>query len=318
MYDVIIIGAGPAGITSAVYAARKMMNGLIISKDIGGQSSIAWNVENYEGYQFITASELVKKFDDHVKEFDIELRQGEQVTSIQRTNNYFIVSTADQRFETLSVIIATGRKPKTLDVAGEREYIGRGVSYCATCDAPFFSEKTVAVVGGGNAALHAIIQLISLAKKIFVINIADELTGDSTLIRKVEKSDKVSILNNTEIKSISGNSTVKNIIVRSENLEEKTFSVDGVLIEIGSEPELIAIKDTDYSLDLNEYNEIRVNNHAETSIPGLFAAGDVTNIPEKQIIIASGQGCMAGLSAYKYVKKKETDKKEKITTNQSA
>jgi len=169
MYDVIIIGAGPAGITSAVYAARKMMNGLIISKEIGGQSSLDWHVENYEGYQFISASELVKKFDDHVKEFDIELRQGEQVTSIQRTNNYFIVSTADQRFETLSVIIATGRKPKTLDVAGEREYTGRGVSYCATCDAPFFSDKTVAVVGGGNAALHAIIQLISLAKKIFVI-----------------------------------------------------------------------------------------------------------------------------------------------------
>lgn len=299
MYDIIIIGAGPAGITASIYSARKKMKTLVITKNIGGQASLSGNIENYTGYQFITGPELATKFEEHMKNFDIILKK-EEVISVVKSNNVFFVKSKNHLYKSLSVIISTGRIPKKLNIPGERKFKNRGVTYCATCDAPLFSDKKVAIIGGGNSALDAALQLINIAKCVYIINISKELTGDHLMREKVLKSRKIKVLNNSEIKEIFGEDFVKGIKVCT-NKTEKIIEVEGVFIEIGSLPALIDVKP---KLKLNKYNEIVVNEKCETNIPGLFAAGDVTNVPEKQIIVAAGHGCIAALSAFKYIQKR--------------
>lgn len=301
MYDLIIIGAGPAGITAAVYAARKKLNTLVITKNIGGQAALSGEVGNYTGYQFISGPELSKKFEEHLKSFNIDLQEGVETLSIEKTDN-FKIKTEKKEFESKTVIIATGRTPRMLNIPGEREFKNKGITYCATCDAPLFAGKDVAVIGGGNSALDAAIQLIKIAKKVYLININNSFQGDEIRLEKVRNSDKVEILNNTKTKEIIGNSFVKKIKVVKDS-EEKILDVEGVFIEIGSTPSLMPVKASDGELELNQYKEIVVNKHCETNIPGLFAAGDVTNIPEKQIIVAAGHGCIASLSAFEYLSK---------------
>ncbi len=189
-----------------------------------------------------------------------------------------------------------------LNIPGEKKFKNKGITYCATCDAPLFAGKDVAVIGGGNSALDAAIQLINIAKKVYLININDSFQGDEIRLEKVRNSDKVEILNSTETKEIIGHEFVKKIKVVKDS-EEKILDVEGVFIEIGSTPSLIPVKAPDSELELNQYKEIVVNEHCETNIPGLFAAGDVTNIPEKQIIVAAGHGCIASLSAFGYLSK---------------
>ncbi|MEM4268267.1 MAG: FAD-dependent oxidoreductase [Candidatus Woesearchaeota archaeon] len=301
MYDIIIIGAGPAGITAAVYAARKKLKTLVLTKDIGGQAALSWDVENYTGYQFITGPELVKKFEDHLKSFAVETREGVFINSIEKNDDAFIVRSADEVFMSRTVIIATGRKPKMLNVPGEKKYINKGVTYCATCDAPIFEGKPVVVVGGGNSALDATIQLMRIASKIYLVNIAEELTGDAVMIEKINSSEKVKVMNNTEVVEILGGDFVERVTVKARN-EKRTIQAEGVFIEIGSGPALVNIKGA--NIALTEKKEIIVNDRCETNIAGLFAAGDVTTVPEKQIIIAAGQGCIALLSAFRYLARK--------------
>ncbi len=299
MYDLIIIGAGPAGITAAVYAARKKMKTLVITKNIGGYASLSSAVENYIGYQFISGLELVKKFEEHLKSFDVEIKENTEVLCVRKLNNHFKVETDKGEYECLTAIVATGRKPKLLGVPGEVKFRNRGVTYCATCDAPLFAGRDVAVIGGGNSAMDAAIQLMSIANKIYLININDDLSGDEVLIEKIKKSDKVEILNNAKTKEILGDKFVNKIKIQVNKSVERTLDVQGVFIEIGSMP----VKGPGCGVNTNEKDEIIVNQRCETDIPGLFAAGDVTDVPEKQIIVAAGQGAIASLSAFKYISK---------------
>ena len=297
----IVVGAGPAGIAASVYASRKNLKTLTLTKDIGGQASISLNVKNYSGYQFISANELVKKFEEHQKSFDLEVKSGVQVDFIEKISTEFKVSLGNDSFFTKTVVIATGREPKKLDVVGESEFLGRGVTYCATCDAPFFKDKIVGVVGGGSAALYAVIQLLSIAKKIFLINNSDKFSGDIELVKKVKNSEKVSIIYNSYIEEIDGDMVLKYIKIKNKNSKEKVLAIDGLFIEIGSEPVIPDVDSARKNLKTNFKHEIIVNENCETSISGLFAAGDVTNVPEKQVLIAAGQGCIASLSAFRFI-----------------
>jgi alkyl hydroperoxide reductase subunit F len=299
----IIIGAGPAGIAASVYASRKHLKTLTLTMNIGGQAAISLNVKDYEGYQFISADELIKKFEDHQKSFDLEVKSGVRVDLIEKVSDGFKVSLGSESFFARSVIIATGRKPKKLDVPGESEFLGRGITYCATCDAPFFKDKVVGVVGGGSAALYAGIQLLSIAKKIFLINSQDKFRGDHKLVKKLKSSKKVIIIDKSDVKEITGNMFVKNIKIKNKNGKVEILAIDGLFIEIGSKPVIPDVKSSSKNLKTNLKHEIAVNERCETNISGLFAAGDVTNVSEKQVLIAAGQGCIAGLSAFRFINK---------------
>ncbi|MCJ7646505.1 FAD-dependent oxidoreductase [bacterium] len=296
MFDLIIIGAGPAGIAASVYAARKKTNLLVISKDIGGQAAWSGDIENYIGYQFITGSELVGKFEEHMREYGIELKEKEEVLQLRRRDEGVWVKTDRGAYEAKTAVIASGKRSRELGVPGEVEFKNRGVTYCATCDGPLFSEKDVAVIGGGNSALDAALQLIQIARHIYLINITSALGGDAIMREKVSESKKVSILNSTQVTAVLGDRMVSGIKIRRQEKEE-TLPIQGVFVEIGLIPNSEFAKE----LEKNELGEFKVNCRSETNIPGIFAAGDVTEVPEKQIIIAAGEGAKAALSAFRYL-----------------
>ncbi|MEM1574496.1 MAG: FAD-dependent oxidoreductase [Nitrososphaerota archaeon] len=298
LYDLIIIGGGPAGITAAIYAARNKINFMLVTVNIGGQVVLSSQIENYTGFQYITGEELKKKFQEHLDKYKFDLKM-EEVKKIERENNLFKVITDSGTYLSKTVIIATGRRPKELKIPGEAKFKNRGVTYCAICDAPLFEDLDVAVIGGGNSGLEAVLQLIKIAKSINLIEINPELKAEKILIEKALASNKVKIWTSTKIKEIIGDKTVKYIKIE-RNGKEILLPVQGVFIEIGSVPNSEIV---DF-VDKNIFGEIIVNCKCETNIPGLFAAGDVTNVPEKQIIIAAGEGCKAALSAIKYLRMK--------------
>lgn len=299
MYDTIIIGAGPAGITAAVYTARKKMKTLVISRNIGGQAALTADIENYTGFQFITGPELAKKFEEHIKKFGVQIKENEEVLSIEKKKGVFTVRTGKAAYRSMTIIVAAGSKPRMLNVPGEKEYKNKGVTYCATCDAPLFHGKDVAVIGGGNSALEAAVQLGSIARKVYLISITKSLTGDRVLAERIQKQGKAVIINNSSVTGIYGDNFVREIKVKMPKGEKK-INVEGVFVEIGWTPVAMDIKDGKNRVKLNKWKEIQVNEKAETSIPGLFAAGDISSIPYKQIIAAAGQGCIASLSAFRY------------------
>lgn len=299
MYDLIIVGAGPAGITAGVYAARKQMRTLIISIDVGGQAAWSGDVENYTGYQFITGPELATKFEEHVRRYGIELREGEQVTGLRKENAAVLVESERDTYSAKAVIVASGKRSRELGVPGEKEFKNRGLTYCATCDGPLFKGKNVAVIGGGNSALDAALQLMNIADHVSLVNINSELNGDVVMGEKVKHSGKVTVLNNTRITRVLGKSMVEAIDVVRNGREEK-IPVEGVFVEIG----LIPNSEFAGILEKNEKGEIRVDGYNRTNIPGIFAAGDVTDVPEKQIIIAAGEGSKAMLGAFRYISQK--------------
>ena len=296
IYDLVIIGAGPAGITAAVYAARKKMNILVLTKDIGGQASLSGDIQNYTGYQFISGPELAIKFEEHMRKFNFEIKENEEVKKLISKKGTFLVKTDKDNYRAKTVIVASGKRSRELGVTGEREFRNKGLTYCATCDGPLFAGRDVAVIGGGNSALDAALQLTKIANKIYVINITDNLTGDGIMQEKIRADNKVSIFNNSRVKEILGDSFVQAIKIE-EDKEEKVLDVQGIFVEIG----LIPNSEFASDLEKNERKEIVVNQRNETNVPGIFAAGDVTNVPEKQIIIAAGEGAKAVLSAFRYL-----------------
>lgn len=298
MYDLIIIGAGPAGITAAVYAARKRMNILVVAKDIGGQAAWSGDIENYTGYQFITGPELAAKFEEHMRKYNITLKENEEAQEAKKINGKVWVKTNKGVYEARVLIIASGKRSKELNVPGEKEFKNKGLTYCATCDGPLFAGKDVAVVGGGNSALDAALQLMNIAKRVYIINIASSLGGDAVMQEKINTSKIVGVFNNAQVLAISGDKFVRSISIKRENKQE-ALSVQGVFVEIGLVP------NSEFATDIerNQVGEIKVNCYNETSAPGVFAAGDVTNVPEKQIIIAAGEGAKAALSAFRYLAK---------------
>lgn len=296
MHDLIIIGAGPAGITASVYAARKRMNFLVISLDIGGQTVWSGDIENYTGYQFISGPELAAKFEEHMRQYKIPLKEAEEVLDLRRDGDGFTVKTPKGEYQARTVIVASGKRSKELGVPGEKEFKNRGLTYCATCDGPLFSGKDVAVIGGGNSALDAAIQLIKIARHVTIVNIADTLTGDAVMREQVEASSLVTVINNARVTAVSGEKFVNTIAISRNDKEEK-LNVQGVFVEIGLSPNSHFCA----MLEKNQVGEIKVNIQNETNIPGIFACGDVTDVPEKQIIIAAGEGAKAALVAFRYL-----------------
>ena len=294
--DLIIIGGGPSGITASVYASRKKMDFLMITKDIGGQAAWSSDVENYPGYQFITGPDLVAKFQEHMQKYGINLKENEEVVGLEKKDKIIYIKTTKESYEAKTVIIAAGKKAREIGVPGEKEYKNKGVAYCVTCDGPLFAEKDVAVVGGGNSALDAAIQMMNIAGKVYLINITDAFTGDPVMQDKVRNSPEVRILHNTRIESITGDKFVKAVNIDTRGKKE-ALAVKGVFIEIGLMPNSWFAK----GVDKNEKGEIKVNCANETNVPGIFAAGDVTSVPEKQIVIAAGDGAKAALGAFRYL-----------------
>jgi len=298
MYDLIIVGAGPAGITASVYAARKKMNFLVITRDIGGQTLYSWDIENFIGYQFITGEELVRKFKEHLTQFHVAVNEGEEASLVARDGDRVIVETNQGRYEAKTVIIASGRKPRHLSVAGEEEFRNKGVTYCATCDGPLFADMDVAVIGGGNSALEAVLQLTKIAGRIHLIDIAPSLSADPIMVEKAEASDKVTIYHGTRVERIYGDRFLDGITLSREGRSEE-LPVQGVFVEIGSTPASDFVR----NVAKNEHGEIMINCKSETTVQGILAAGDVTNVPAKQIIVACGEGAKAALRAFEYISK---------------
>ena len=295
-YELIIVGAGPAGITAGVYAARKRMYVLIITGDIGGQTSLSWDIENYLGYQFITGPELVEKFKEHLDQFEVKVKEDEKVTTIEKAGDIINIKTDKGDYTAKTAIIASGRRPRKLGVQGEDDFKNKGITYCATCDAPLFAGMDVAVIGGGNAGLDATLQLIKIAKRIYLIEAKSQLSADRIMIQKAQESGKVSVYTDTKVKRIYGEQLVQGMeIVGGE--KEEDIPVGGIFVEIGSVPASEFIM----GVEKNERGEIIVNCSCETNVPGIFAAGDVTDVFAKQIIVACGEGAKAAIAAFDYL-----------------
>lgn len=296
IYDLIIVGAGPAGITASIYAARKKMDFLVITQDIGGQAALSGDIENYTGYQFITGPELALKFKEHMDNFGIKVNIPETIQKIVKKNDIIRTITDKQQYLSRTLIIATGKRPRPLGVEGEKEFKNKGLTYCATCDGPLFKGRDVAVIGGGNSGLDAALSLIKICPKVYIINVAGQLTADPIMVETIKKASNVEVLNNTQVKKIYGDKLVKGIEIERQG-KRSSLEVEGVFVEIG----LIPNSDFAGILELNEQREIIVDLYNRTSVEGIFACGDVTNVPEKQIVIACGEGSKGALSAFRYI-----------------
>jgi thioredoxin-disulfide reductase len=304
IYDLIIVGGGPAGITAGIYAGRQRMKTLLIAKEFGGQmTEKATEVCNYPGFPRISGSELIEKFVDHLKaqEF-VEIKMAE-AEKIEKEGDIFTITTTEtEKIQAKSVIVATGADPRPLEVAGEKEYIGKGVSYCVTCDGPVFKNKVVAIIGGGNCGLEAALFMQNYATKIYVLEFGSELKADQENKTEIEKSDKIEVIYNAKTTEIRGQQMVSAIAYEDQKTKEiKTLEVQGVFIEIGTQPATALVKGL---VDFSKRDEIISDNETfMKKTPGLFAAGDNNAGPYKQIVTATGEGCKTALAAYDYLRK---------------
>ncbi len=303
IYDLIVVGGGPAGITAGIYAARKKLKTLLIARDFFGQLSKAGYIENWPGVIGNSGMDLMKALEHHLKQFPIEIKTGEKVVEVSRkAHRFYCVQTeTNQQFSARAIIIAAGREPKKLGIKGEEEFIGKGVSFCSICDAPFFTNKQVAVVGGGNAGLETALDLAKYAKKIFIFENSPSLKADEILQEGVKNEKKIEIFLQKEIEEIIGDKTVQAIKFKDlENNKTLQMPMAGVFVEVGMRP----VKDfTKGLIELSADGEIIIDpKTCQTSVEGIFAAGDVVNGKWKQAIIAAGEGAKAALAVYDYLR----------------
>lgn len=301
-YDILIVGAGPAGLTAGMYSARQGLRTAVVAGEVGGQAAWAGRIENYLGWQAVTGPELVRAFRDHVARFDVASFEGQLVNALMPDGGGFVAYTREgASYAARAVIIATGKAPNRLSVPGETQFIGRGVSYCATCDAAFFTDADVAVVGSGDSAAEAALQLARLGAR------ATLLTGkrqaiSSALRTALDAEPAISLLPRVEVVRITGDDLVTGIVVRDDTTRaEKTLPVRGVFIETGA---IAAAEFTSGLVETNEKGEIVVDRRCATSLPGIYAAGDVTDGLGKQVIIAAGEGARAAVAAGKDLKRR--------------
>ncbi|MEW8973851.1 MAG: FAD-dependent oxidoreductase [Tissierellaceae bacterium] len=301
MYDVLVIGGGPAGLNSALYAKRKGANVAIIAQELGGQVKSTSAVENYLGHKSISGEGLVKEFADHVKALDVPIFDFATVESIrvsEDSKTKEVVLSDGTIHKAKSIIIATGSKPRKLGVPGEAEFSGRGVAYCAICDGPFFADLDVIVAGGGNSAIEAAIDLSKIANKVTLIH-RSQLRADKILIDQVKKLENVVIHLETQIQEILGEKFMTGVKVLDKATGDVSIiPANGIFVEIGYLPNTEPFKDI---IQLNDRGEIIVDRYGETNIKGIFAAGDVTDVPYKQIIMSAGDGAKCALSANDYL-----------------
>lgn len=315
LYDVVIIGGGPAGTAAAVYTARKKLKTLLIAESFGGQSIVSDDIQNWIGEKHISGFDLAKKFEEHVAAFPdvVEVKTPENVTEIrsikclepERICDFEVKTDKGNIYEGKTVILAAGARRRKLGVPGEDTFEGKGVAYCSTCDAPIFAEKRVAVVGGGNAGLEAVQDLFPYASEIYLLEYGDALKGDPVTQEDIKKNPKLKeIILNAETLEVRGDKFVTGLKYKDKKTgEEKSLEVDGVFVEIGSVPNSEMIKGL---VDLDKYGQVVIDSkHATTSHPGIFAAGDITDDPYKQNNISAGDAVKAALAAYNYLLKRE-------------
>lgn len=311
MYDLVIIGAAAAGSAAAIYAARRNLNFVIVAKDIGGEVALSGEVENWPGIIHTNGFELAKNFHDHIKSYGAKIETGYAVIAINHEKNHHIVravndSGSEKTFETKTIIIGSGIHPRVLNVPGENELRGRGVTYCTVCDGPLYKKKITATIGAGNSALESALMMRDISVKVFLITKFPDTPefkggfpkGEDILIQKVKQSPNVEIIYNANTARILGDDAVSGIEYEDLKIKEKkTIAVQGVMVHVGMIP------NSDFATDIkkNPLGEIIVDNLCQTSSTGIFAAGDVTDIPYKQIVISSGQGVVAALSAINYL-----------------
>ncbi|MDD1689016.1 MAG: FAD-dependent oxidoreductase [Methanoregula sp.] len=299
VFDVLIVGAGPAGLTAGVYCARKMLNTIIISENIGGQALESWAIENYMGYRMITGEDLMKKFEEQVRTLNMRL-ELDRIVSISKNDDVFTIRTiSENTLKSKTLILAQGNRPKKLGVANEEQYLGRGLSICSTCDGPLYKGKRIAIVGGGNSAIQTAVEMSDIAQSARLI-VRSNIRADPVYVRMLESKKNIVIHLNSQIIALHGNKFLNAITIRNESGEEQKIDIDGVFIEIGWLPNTDIL---DGFVALNDKKEIIVDVNCHTSMAGVFAAGDVTSIKGKQIIIASGEGAKAALEAHEYLLK---------------
>jgi NADH-dependent peroxiredoxin subunit F len=301
VYDILIAGAGPAGLTAGVYCARKMLKTIIISENIGGQALESWAIENYMGYRMITGEDLMKKFEEQVLTLNMRL-ELDRIVSVSKEDDIFTIRTiSENTYKAKTIILAQGNRPKKLGVANEEQFLGRGLSICSTCDGPLYKGKRVAVVGGGNSAIQTAVEMSKIASSVRLI-VRSTIRADPIYAGMLESNKNITVFLNTQITALQGNKFLSAITIRNDKGEEQKIELEGVFIEIGWLP------NTDFLngfVELNEKKEIIVDLNCHTSQEGVFAAGDVTSVKSKQIIIASGDGAKAALEAYEYLMKSE-------------
>ena len=301
MYDLIIIGGASAGLTAAMYASRQGLRTLVITKDIGGQALLTNDIENFPAFGHVGGFELMSKFEQQARSFGSEFAYEEVVSIVEDEPACITIKTAsNNEYSCCVLILAFGKTPRDLNIPGENELKGRGVSYCAVCDGPFFKNKTVAVVGAGEHALEAAVYLKELASKVYIIHRTDKPIGSQETINSLHQSN-VSFISKSTVKAIEGNSKVESLVIdNSMTKSESKLDVDGVFVEMGYVAKTDIVKDL---VRLNANKEIIVDKYCATSKEGIFAAGDVTDVPYKQAIISAGQGATAALSAYNYIQR---------------
>ena len=300
LYDLLIIGGGPAGLNAALYAKRKGLSVAMIAKEVGGQLHNTTDVDNYLGFPLIQGSGLSKKFTEHVEKLEVPILTNAIVTSLEHDNDIFKV-TIDRvdTYRSKTILLATGGSPRKLNVPGEALFTNRGVSYCTICDAPFFKGKHVVVAGGGNSAAEGVLDLIPWANRITLVH-RSEFRADKIILDKLKDVKNLSIHLNTQILSVEGDVMMKGIRVLDKTSGlERFIEADGMFVEIGMIPNSQLVKDL---VALNATGEVIVSADQSTSLPGLFAAGDITNQPYKQIVTSVAQGAVAALAIDKYLK----------------
>lgn len=301
IYDVAILGAGPAGLTAGIYTARQGMSVILIAKNLGGQmTQKAVAIENYPGFENISGLDLIQKMEFQVQFLKIPIK-NEEFVGLEKNNDIFkIILKNEEIIESRSIILASGSQPRNLNVPGEKEFIGRGVSYCTTCDGPLFQNKDIAIVGGGNAGFEAGIFMSTYANNIYILEYNHQFGADKENQKKAAALEKIKLITSAELKEIKGDNFVREIVYfdKKEN-QKKVLPVSGVFVQAGWRPASSFVNDW---VELNERKEIIINHKTMTTkTPGIFAAGDVTDGFVKQIVCAAGDGAKAAISAYKYL-----------------
>ncbi len=299
MHDVIIIGAGAAGLTAAIYTCRKKLKTAIISIDVGGQTNLTSHIENYPGTGAMHGIELMQRFQKEAIGFGAELIMG-KANKVEKTDNGFKVGLAnDEEYECKALILAYGKVPRSLGIEGEERFMGRGVSTCVTCDAPLYKNRHVAVIGGGNSAVEGALELATIAGKVYLIHRRDSFRADEVTVEKLKNAKNIELVLDSMPLKILGDKNVEGISVENiKTKEKKGLKVEGIFIEIGY------IVDTSFVRHLvkvNEKKEIIVDDRGNTSCPGIFAAGDITPVLYKQTVIAAGDGSKAALECYRWL-----------------
>jgi len=299
-YDTVIIGGGVSGFSAAMYAGRLKLKTLVIAEVKGGTLITTNDIRNWPGIKVTDGISLAKQVEEHAMEYDIDLRQDKAV-SLEAANSGYVVKTAKESFSTKTVILATGTKVRKLKVPGEEEFSGKGVHYCALCDGFFYKDKVIAVVGGSDSAAKEAILLTQWAKKVYIIYRKEKIRAEPFNLEAIEKNDNIEVINNTNITEFLGGDNLTSVKLDKPYQGKDELPLDGVFVEIGHIP--LSELGKQAGLKLNEKGEIVINRNAETSLPGIFAAGDVVDDKFKQAIVGSAEGVIAAYSAYEYLRK---------------